>query len=358
VTPFTTHLEADYVPALRLGGNSVALFDGHYSAFAVDRAEVLDTLPVVFDPALVRDGGTRVRFRGGKLRLAGDIEGYRAGRSAGTYGLYDVPRAVVRNGMATVIDGELPQWLADDLVSFTPQAMATLTAGLGPSGVEEPTVLAAWEGADREGASYNGGSLKGLILMRFEGESALRPLPALADLAHWFIAHEAAHFWLGQSVRYSTPLDSWILEGGADLLATRTVAKLDTRFDPKAKLNELIRECVPLADQPIATALERNEHRAYYACGAVFALVAEKASGGDFYGFTRKLVDANRTDRELTAAEWLDALDRASGSRKLSNAVRAMVDKGSRDPGAAIAGLLRDAGIAYTLNARGVPQLQ
>ena len=77
----------------------------------------------------------------------------------------------------------MPKWIADDLASTTPKVIETLTAGLGPSGVAEPTILAAWEGADREGASYNGGTLKGLVLMRFEGESALRPLPALADLA-------------------------------------------------------------------------------------------------------------------------------------------------------------------------------
>ena len=357
VTPFTRHLTADYVPALRLGGDSVALFDGHYSTFAVDRADQLDSLPAVFDPSLVRDGGTRVSFRGSGLRLAGDVEGYRAGKSEGTYGLYDVPRAVVRDGVATVLDGELPQWLADDLAAFTPQVMKSLADRLGPAGISEPTILAAWEGPDREGASMNGGSLKGLILMRFEGESALRKIPALADLAHWFIAHEASHFWLGQSVHYKSQLDSWIMEGGADLLATRTVQKLDPRFDARKKLNELIAECAEYADEPVATALERNEHRAYYSCGGVFALVAEKASAGDFFAFTRRLVDANRADRELSSDEWFAELDKTSGSPRHSAAIRVLAEKGSPDPKAAIAALLKGAGIAYALDAKGVPQL-
>lgn len=358
MTPFTRHLTADYVPALRLGGDSVALFDGHYATFAIDRADQLDALPAVFDPKLVRDGGTRVHFRGSGLRLAGDVEGYRAGNSEGTYGLYDVPRAVVRDGVATVLDGELPQWLADDLAAFTPQVMKSLADRLGTAGISEPTILAAWEGPNREGASMNGGSLKGLILMRFEGESALRRIPPLADLAHWFIAHEASHFWLGQSVHYKSPLDSWIMEGGADLLATRTVQKLDPRFDATKKLNELIGECVQYADEPVATALERNEHRAYYSCGAVFALVAEKVSAGDFFAFTRRLIDANRSDRELSSGEWLAELDRTSGSPRHSAAIRALAEKGSPDPKAAIAALLKGAGIAYVLDAKGVPQLQ
>jgi hypothetical protein len=194
--------------------------------------------------------------------------------------------------------------------------------------------------------------------MRFEGKSALKQLPALTDLAHWFIAHEGAHFWLGQSVRYATQLDSWIMEGGADLLAMRTAQQLDPRFNGRRKINESLRDCLNLAANPIATALERGEYRANYACGGIFALVAEKANGGDFYDFTRKLVEANRNDRELTAAEWYAALDKASGSRKLSSQIRALVERGSANPRAAITTLLREAGIAYGMNAKGELLLQ
>ena len=358
VTPFTGELVSNYVPALRLGGNSVALFDGHFAPFSVTDVDTLDTLPLAGDPGRVVDTGFSVRFRGRGLRLMGDVEGYRNGRSEGTYGLFEVPRAVESNGVATVIDSDLPKWIADDLATTTPKVIETLTAGLGPSGVTEPTILAAWEGAEREGASYNGGTLKGLVLMRFEGESALRPLPALADLAHWFIAHEASHFWLGQTVRYATQRDSWILEGGAELLAMRTVQKLNPGFDPRTKLNEALRDCGELGDDPVATALERDEPRANYACGAVFALVAEKANSGDFFAFTRRLIDANRADRELTSAEWFAELDKASGSPRHSAAIRELAEKGSPDPKTTIAALLKGAGIAYVLDAKGVPQLQ
>ncbi len=93
VAPFTGHLAADYVPALRLGGNSVALFDGHFATFSVDSAARLDSLPVTFDRNLIGDSGTLLRFRGDNLRLAGDVDGYRTGNSEGTYGLFGVPRA-------------------------------------------------------------------------------------------------------------------------------------------------------------------------------------------------------------------------------------------------------------------------
>ena len=126
LTPFTGHLVADYVPAMTLGGRSVALFDGHFAVFSVDMPAMLDTLPSDFDSALVGDLGTAVTFKGPNLRLAGDVEGYRRGNSSGAYGLFGVPRAIVRDGIATVIDSELPRWLADYLAAFTPQAVAKL----------------------------------------------------------------------------------------------------------------------------------------------------------------------------------------------------------------------------------------
>lgn len=357
VTPFTDHLVADYVPAMRLGGRSVALFDGHFAVFSVGRPATLDSLPSDFDSKLVGDPGTAVTFKGPNLRLAGDVEGYREGRSHGAYGLFGVPRAIVRNGIATVIDSELPAWLADYLASFTPQAVASLAAGLGPSGIAEPTVLAAWEGSETKGASMNGGVLKGLILMRFEGQDAVQPDDDLRRIARWFVTHEASHFWLGQAVAYETAHDSWITEGGADLLAIRTVASIDAAYDAKRRINRSIADCARLGGKPVATAHERGEHDAFYACGAVFGLVAEKANGGDFFGFVRRLVEANRSDQRLNRAEWLAELDRLSGRPALSRRIAAMLDDGAPDPPAAIAALLQDAGIAFTRNADGVPEL-
>ena len=358
VAPFTGEVQSDYVPALKLGGASVALFDGHFATFSVDGPDRLDTLPTNFDTATVGDFGTRVAFEGDDaFRLAGDVAGYREGRSAGTYGLFGVPTATVTNGVATVIDSELPGWIAGYIADFTPKVIESLQQGLGPSGTAEPTILAAWEGAERDGASMNGGSLKGLVLMRLEGRKALTARPALRDMVRWFIAHETAHFWLGQAVAYETAADSWIMEGGADLLAVRTVAKLDPAFDPNRRLNEALADCVRLAEKPISSAHDRGDFKVHYACGAVFGLVAEQARGGDFLAFNKGLIDANREDGYLSRAEWLAELDRASGKPILSRAIATLLDDGAVDPRTAVSSLLREGGITYRLDSNGVPQL-
>ena len=104
----------------------------------------------------------------------------------------------------------------------------------------------------------------------------------------WFVAHEAAHFWLGQTVSYQYARDAWITEGGADLLAIRAVAEADPAYDPRVELNRAIEDCISLTRRHgVEDARERNEHRAYYACGALFGLVAESGSGRSFFKFLR-----------------------------------------------------------------------
>lgn len=70
-----------------------------------------------------------------------------------------------------------------------------------------------------------------------------------------------------------------------------------------------IAECAqPSQGRGVSSGEERDEHRAYYACGTVFGLVAEASSRRPFSAFVRDLIDRNRADRVVTRAEWLDAL--------------------------------------------------
>ena len=85
--------------------------------------------------------------------------------------------------------------------------------------------------------------------------------------------------------------------------------------------------------------------------------MAEKHNGGDFFAFTRRLVEANQGDKRLNRAEWLAELDRVSGGSDLSQQIAVMLDEGAKDPPAAIGALLRQAKIPFALDAKGVPQL-
>lgn len=359
VAPYTRELLSDYVPALRLGQNGIALFDGQFSLFSVATPAALARLGPDPETGPITDTSTRVRFRGTAqdLRLAGDTAGYRRGNSAGTFGLFGVPGALEQGGMATVVDPGMPAWLASDIRTFTPRLLDRYRKLLGSPGTLRPTVLASWAGADKPGASLNGGVLKGLVLMRISGAAATRPSPPLRTLAHRYIAHESAHFWLGQLVDYEKVADNWIVEGGADLLAIRALADSDPAYDSRAALQKSLTDCIAASRKGgLASAAQRQDFQIKYDCGAVLSLVAEKVAGGDFAGFVRRILAANAADRAVSAEEWLALLESYPAGRDLPRHVRPLLNAAQPTP-RGWTDLLTAAGIRYRLAPDQTPEL-
>lgn len=359
IAPYTRELLGDYVPALRLGEDGIALFDGQFSLFSVAAPAALTRLGPDPEAGPIIDTSTRVRFRGSasQLRLAGDTAGYQRGNSAGTYGLFGVPGAVEQGGMATVVDPQMPAWLAADIRTFTPRLLDRHRKVLGSPCTLRPTVLASWAGADKPGASLNGGVLKGLVLMRISGAAATRPSPPLRTLAHRYIAHESAHFWLGQLVTYDKAADNWIVEGGADLLAIRALGATEPGYDTRAALNKSLIDCLAASRKGgLASSTQRQDFQVKYDCGAILSLVAEKAAGGDFPAFVRRIIAANAADRAVSTEEWLALLESYRAGRNLAPLIRPLLLRAQPTP-RGWTELLAAAGIRYRLRPDLTPEL-
>jgi hypothetical protein len=357
INPFKGALEGDYVPAMSLGGSALALFDGEYALFPVKDVTQLDNLAADPPEGAIDDPGTHVRFRAsrGGVRLVGDIEGFRKGESEGAYALFDLPQPKRAGRVATIIDQDMPPWLHSYLTGYTSRMIQALDSRLWPVTSGNPTVIAAWEGSDRPGHSFNGGALKGLVMVRLEGRGAVTEDLKLRDEIRWFIAHEVSHFWLGQSIDAPKLHDRWIVEGGADLLALRTIAAVDPNFDPRPTLNHAIADCASAAKVPISSAGERGDFRTFYACGALFALVAEARHPQGWFGFVKDLRVAARSDGSMDANIWLATLDHASGDPALSRRIRDLLDSAAANPNKAISDLLNAAAIPHRLTDNGVP---
>lgn len=145
------------------------------------------------------------------------------------------------------------------------------------------------------------------------------------------------------------------MEGGADLMAVRALKAVDPDYDARAELQKEVDDCIRLADEPVAEAAGRGEHRALYACGAVFAMAAEgvqrRGTGGDWFDFLRPLIDASREDGVLTREEWLLELTRVSGDASLRADIETLLDDGAADPATVIAGLFDRTGVGYRRDA-------
>lgn len=219
--------------------------------------------------------------------------------------------------------------------------------------------MATWNGPTPGLTSMGGSVLPGLIVMTLQGRDMLESSTEVQHHFRWFIAHEAAHFWLGQTLRYERMRDMWITEGGADLMAIRALQDLMPNYDPLPVLQEAIDDCIALSHrQNISDAAARSEHRAYYACGAVFGLIAEsvqsRRDGGDFFDFLRPLIEAGRSDGVLIRTMWLDALSRISGDPTLAANIETLLDEGAADPAFTIASLFRRTGVPHEVEGGGV----
>ncbi|HET9426924.1 MAG TPA: hypothetical protein VFO69_01050 [Allosphingosinicella sp.] len=352
-TPFARDLLADYDPALVFTDGSVALYDQHFEVFPVASPDEAGHLPIDLTDHPETESTTRIGFqdRSGPVLHAGRRHERLTLESSGTYVLFGPAEPLVTDAMATLIDPQLPDWLRSALAADTPAILAEYAERLGPAPGGKPTFLISWAGPTDGVQSMGGSVLPSLVVMRFEGEGVLQENAQVRNSARWFIAHEAAHFWLGQAVRYQYSRDAWITEGGADLLAVRMVASIDPSYDARAALQASLDDCIRFAaGRSIAGAEERNEHDAYYKCGAMFGLAAEavaRRSGGDFFTFVSGLIQANREDAVLTKAEWLAELGRLSGDQALEREIRAMVETGVADPAATLESLFRLAGVPH-----------
>lgn len=358
-TPVTADLVAEYDPALVFSDGSVALWSGHFHLVPVSSLRAVEALPVDLNGQSFRGNGSQVTFRDRHGQVLHIGQRFDSATLVGgkLYVLFGPLQATTSDGIATVIDPALPAWLKRELTASTPAVMRRLTDMLGPHRGIPPTVMVSWRGPTPGLVSMGGSTLPGQIGMTFEGIGVVAENQDLLHGARWFIAHEAAHFWLGNAVRYDSQGDSWIMEGGADMLAVRAIAGMDPAYNPRQKLQTAVNECAGFASRPIATAGERGDNQAFYACGAVFALIAEGVSRRSYQDFVRPLIDANRADGVLTGAEWLAALADAGAEPGVIRDIEAMLRSGVSDPKAMIASLLRRAGVRFTAGADGIPVL-
>ena len=354
VKPQAVDLEAEY-PTLLFSNGAVALPTRQLDVFALPSVEAAQDVPDDLNRVRLDGGPSRVTWRddSGPVLFNGRRRDDLITTDERSYVLLGDATVTPGQGLSTVIDPNLPPWIGQEIRDFAPHVGQYYRDRLGApgSGGDTPIVMVAWNGPTEQMTSMGGSVLPGLIVMAFEGRGVMTPQPEILERSRWFIGHEGAHFWLGQTVRYQFADEAWITEGGADLMAVRALKSLDPNYDARAELQSEVDDCTDLAKRPVAQAGARGEHRAYYACGAVFALAAEGAqrqrTGGDWFDFLKPLL--RQPDGVLSREEWLTALTRVSRDPSLRGDVERLLDQGAADPSAVIARLFQRTGVAFRM---------
>ena len=238
-TPFADDLQADYDPALQFTDGTFALFTGHFAVMPWLGEEMAEEGPGI--EMAFRDTAGPLTYKGRRYDSA-------TTRDQSTYLIFGDAQLATTEHLATLIDPATPGWLRRELLDFLPQTFALYADRLGQqAGTGKPTVLSSWAGPTPGVVSRGGSVLPALLVVRLEGEGLVAENARELQGVRWFIAHEGAHFWLGQTVRYETADDAWIMEGGADLLAFRLIERLDPDYEAGTALANKWQTCLSMS---------------------------------------------------------------------------------------------------------------
>ena len=359
VTPYDRSLKADYSPFLTFSDGGVAVFDGHYALVPLHEPDAAARLPSDLNGVDVEmlPATLAIRWPGQPLLARGTrTQGLAHADLRGEPGYVYAGPARVREtpAYAGIIDPQLPGWIAEELDGLTPRVFALYAAKLGQGATPRPMAMVAWGGGSEPGISFGGSVLPGTVVMRISGRQTVTPSAAIRTRLRWFFGHESAHFWLGQTVRYTRRAEAWITEGGADMLAIRALEALVPGYDPRPELQREVDDCVKMAGagKPLSGAAARGDVRTNYACGATLLIAVEGArrqrdTGNDLFGWVRAFIDAHRAEGHVSQADWLAAFDAAVADPAARASVRRFLDEGVPDPAAFVDALFAACGVAH-----------
>ncbi|WP_343344178.1 hypothetical protein WJT74_09640 [Sphingomicrobium sp. XHP0239] len=348
VAPYTRNLNADYQPAIRIGENALALFSDHFLLRPAASVAAVEALGADWTVLPDYDAGHPLaRFEGEGFVVDGmPVEEVAVTEAA--YVLHGDIASAGSGALVTYLDPRLPAWLGTELERDIPAIIRLYEAQWGPHDDGTLELMVEWGGPTAGSVSLGGSVIGSQMVMRLEGQALLDQRGGAGAEMRMLIAHEAAHFWLGNLVAYGRPGEAWTSEGGADLAALRAIEAVDPAGAARREgrmTRSAWRQCATYLERGgLASAPERGEQKAFYSCGFLLSRVAERVAerrGGTFFTFWAKLIERHREAGEVGSEDWFEALAQEGAAPATLAAMRTIVERGGG--GAAITDLYASA---------------
>lgn len=359
---YTGQPEGKYAPVLRFSDGAVAFYTDQFAIVPSRSVASVRALSVDLNGTFVQPAPVTLVVSAPKQRmlLRGKVS---TGRvtiplgPAGTY-IYTGGKSPILNTPAFtgVLDPGLPDWVQAELRTFTPRLMQLYREKLGVPVVGKPMALFAFDRNPPGSAQVGGGVIDGMVVMQIARAEPLENSEDVVNGIRAFIGHEAAHFWVGQTLRIQRPSEGWIMEGAADFLGIRAVEALVPGYDPYWDFHTAMADCLKVVGpmQALSKSEERGAQRAHYSCGSLLLLAADFATrknnpNADGFTFIRQMMDANRTDSVVNTREWLERFRLATGDTALTAEVRTYITTGVPNPEAFWRRLLKATGAPFPM---------
>jgi hypothetical protein len=162
-------------------------------------------------------------------------------REDGTYVYFGSIEPVPSGSMTLLVDPGMPRWLVDGIRAEFPRMFDYYARLTGVRLDFVPLVLLSYEPTDRQGLSFAGGTLEGLVQIAADGKAWATKTPEAERLWFRHLAHEAFHFWDGQMFRADEESE-WLSEAAAEYASF--LALRDRELVDDAELDRaLVEQC-------------------------------------------------------------------------------------------------------------------
>lgn len=182
----------------------------------------------------------------------------------------------------SIVDPKLALTVGKQLHDILPKMMSLLEESYGVL-PDKPMLFASFGETHDGNFGRQGGTLPNQVFMHWYGSNTYQEQNPAATL--WFFAHEAAHMYQNMVGKAKSPVDNWLHEGHAEMMAKKIMLNLLPQFNAyvEKKIAYAEAQCLEIISaSSLAEQIEIGNYQSLYDCGLyIFNTIERGYSGND-----------------------------------------------------------------------------
>lgn len=225
----------------------------------------------------------------------------------------------LEKGSNIIFSESVPSWLRQEVELQVGTSNNFFSELLGDVG--EPVDVFISSDLSKAGPFVDAGYNQSQIVMKYYGSEWNDPYPPLAFHSKWILFHEMAHHW---NAYFQVPssfndeenidagsTDSWLYEGGAEMLSIITIMKSSPTHFEKEQILTKARSSLEACANP------KNVTSKPYACGLAIQLYANSfcAAGHTIANVWQEMFKATEVEKHYDIQDFLNAVKKCGANQ-------------------------------------------